>query len=483
MTWVFALLTVSGFSFIFWASMGIFRFVLERVLYIRNRDIKAVNITLSATKEADWDEMTVSYKPSRKSARNGMPITTWKDADGKTHYSSPEFALPINLTNVPLRSIRVEYGRGPQAVTLDKVAAIVPAHNEEFTIADTIANLVNALPPSQIYIASDGSKDKTVEIARGFGCNVADIQPNRGKAGAITYTLHHFNILDRYEAVLILDADSTLGPDYMRNALPCFDDPDIVAVAAHGVTQWKSHIFPRWHNFFTAYRIRLYRFLQIGMKYGQTLKHANVTAIIPGFASMYRTSALRHIDIDAPGLIIEDFNMTFEVHHKKLGKIAYHPKIYGVSHDPFTLRDYIKQVKRWNLGYWQTVKRHGIWPSLFWLSNGIFLLEMISVCFTILLSPFLILWIALNGLDPVTLPFVHAEITWRSLFFGLFVTDYCMTIVAAIVERKPVLMAYGFGFYFLRILDGALYLYSIPQAFFVKSSGRWVSPQRKLQTA
>lgn len=483
MTWVFALLTVSGFSFLFWASMGVFRFVMERLLSLRTKDIKSVNITLSATKGADWDEMTVSYKPTRKSSRNGLPITTWKDAEGKTHYSSPEFALPINLSKVPLRSIRVEYGRGPQAITLDKVAAIVPAHNEELSIGTTVANLSGVLPSSQIYVASDGSKDRTVEIAQSFGCNVADIQPNRGKAGAIMYTLHHFNILDRYEAVLILDADSVISSDYMRKALPCFDDPDIVAVAAHGISHWVPHWIPKWHTFFSAYRTRLYRFLQIGMKYGQTWKYSNVTAIIPGFASMYRTSALRHIDIDAPGLIIEDFNMTFEVHHKKLGKIAYHPSIYGISHDPFTLRDYIKQVKRWNLGFWQTVKRHGFWPGMFWLANGIFQVEMISVCFTILLSPFLLLLLALNGFDPVTVPFLHATITWQSLFIGLFVTDYCMTIITAFLEKKPVLLAYGLGFYFLRILDGALYLYSIPLAFFVQSSGKWVSPKRKLQTA
>ena len=480
MTWFFALFTLSGISFIFWALMGVFRFVAERLWFLRHKDVQSINITLSAQNDADWDEMTVNYKPSRKS-RRGLPITTWKDASGQVHYSS-EFALPINLSSVPLKSIRVEYGTTPQSITIDKVAAIVPAHNEEDCIAHSLANLSGMIPVDQIYVASDGSTDKTVEIARHFGCHVADIQPNKGKAGALVQTIEEHNLLDRYDAVLILDADSELQPDYLKNALPFFDDPEIVAVAGHVNNYWTPHWIPKWSKLFTAYRIRLYFFLQVGMKYGQTWKHTNATAIVPGFGSMYRTSAIREIDIDAPGLIIEDFNMTFEVHHKKLGKIAYHPKIFGVSHDPFTLRDYIKQVKRWNLGFWQTIKRHGVWPSFFWVSVFVFQIEMISLCFILLSTPFLLFFLALDGFQPLSVPWSDLEVTLSSVLIGLFFMDYLMTVFAAYIERKPVLLLYGFGFFFLRIIDAALYLYSIPAAYIIKSNGKWTSPKRKLAT-
>ena len=94
---------------------------------------------------------------------------------------------------------------------------------------------------------------------------------------------------------------------------------------------------------------------------------------------MYRASVLKHIDITAPGLVIEDFNMTFEVQRKRLGRVAYTPKARCSSEDPLTLNDYRKQVQRWYLGFWQTVRRHGVWPSLFWVSLGTLLVELLTI--------------------------------------------------------------------------------------------------------
>ena len=39
----------------------------------------------------------------------------------------------------------------------------------------------------------------------------------------------------------------------------------------------------------------------------------------------YRTSAIADIEIDASGLIIEDFNMPFRVHARRLGRVAFWP--------------------------------------------------------------------------------------------------------------------------------------------------------------
>jgi cellulose synthase/poly-beta-1,6-N-acetylglucosamine synthase-like glycosyltransferase len=64
------------------------------------------------------------------------------------------------------------------------VAVVIPARNEEAGLPKCIHALLKAVHPSQIHIASDGSTDATVAIARQYGCNVLDIQPNGGKAQA-----------------------------------------------------------------------------------------------------------------------------------------------------------------------------------------------------------------------------------------------------------------------------------------------------------
>ncbi|MDO8649126.1 MAG: glycosyltransferase [Candidatus Peregrinibacteria bacterium] len=374
-------------------------------------------------------------------------------------------------------------GRYPR-VSPDRVAAIVPAHNEELCIARTLRALKKVVPRTHIFVGSDASTDRTADIVVREGCHVLEINPNKGKAGVLVTLIGQFRIVERFDAMIIVDADTELDSHYLENALPYFDDPQVVAVAGHAVTRWEPHTFPRWPYFFTAYRVRLYCVLQALMRYAQTWKYTNVTSIVPGFASMYRTHVLPKIDIAAKGMIIEDFNMTFELQKKKLGKVAYHPSIFGTCQDPFTFRDYVKQVKRWNLGFWQTVRRHGVWPSFFWLALGLFLIEMFIYSFFLLGLPLFLIGFLFTGFAPIEVPFpegIPLELTlnFQDLFMGVFVMDYALTVIVAVFERKPLLLVYGLGFLVLRYIDVFLYVLTFPLAFIVKSTGQWKSPARK----
>lgn len=368
-------------------------------------------------------------------------------------------------------------------ITREGVAAIIPAHNEEVTIRRTIEPLTKILPKKNIFVGSDASTDKTVEIVRSLGCNVLDIQPNKGKAAAIVSTLNHFDITKKFKAVIIVDADTEIDERYLERALPLLRDPRVAAVAGHVISRWHPHQYPLWSMFFTAYRIRVYRVLQAVMRYGQTWKYSNVTSIVPGFASIYRTSAIRRITIDAPGLIIEDFNMTFELHKKRLGMVAYDPGVIGFTEDPHTLRDYVRQIKRWDLGFWQTVRRHGVWQSSFWLSLTAFLVEILPYSLLFLLAPVFLLWFATHSFQPLLFSVLGTawivQFTFLDILLGIFLADYVLTVAVAIVERKPVLLLYGLGFGLLRYVDSFMFLYTLPLAFTVKSKGRWTSPKRR----
>lgn len=46
------------------------------------------------------------------------------------------------------------------------------------------------------------------------------------------------------------------------------------------------------------------------------------------------------------------------------------------------------------------------------------------------------------------------------------------------MDRKPILLFYGFGFIVLRWVDSFLFLITLPRAFISTSDGRWVSPRR-----
>jgi cellulose synthase/poly-beta-1,6-N-acetylglucosamine synthase-like glycosyltransferase len=366
----------------------------------------------------------------------------------------------------------------------EEVAVMVPAHNEELVIADTLKSLLKLLDPSNIFIVSDGSKDRTGEIARGYGVNVLELNPGKGKAGALETCIKHFKIDRYYKAVILVDADTRLKSDYLEYALPFFNDPKVVAVAGYASTIWEPNNLSWKQILFILHRDRVYFLTQRLVKFGQTWKYTSVTPIVPGFASIYRTSILKHVTMDPPGLVIEDFNMTFEVHHKNLGRIAHHPSVVGYTQDPDNAKDYFRQIKRWHLGFWQTIRFHGFWPSKFWAALILTLIETILGSLIFLLIPiFLLLSLVPASLLPFSSWPSYCE--WHYLimtsFVVIWISDYLLTIITAIFQKRKEYLVVGIFFPLIRFLDAVAFLSAIPRAFLVKSNGQWTSPTRRLR--
>jgi len=84
-----------------------------------------------------------------------------------------------------------------------KISVIIPAYNEEITIADVIKTVKNVPEINDIIVVSDGSTDDTVAIARGLNVDVYQMKENIGKGGAIK---RGFEKTDS-DILLFLDAD------------------------------------------------------------------------------------------------------------------------------------------------------------------------------------------------------------------------------------------------------------------------------------
>lgn len=68
-----------------------------------------------------------------------------------------------------------------------RITAIIPAYNEEKTIAGVVKDLKGASVFSDIIVVSDGSSDKTAENAKSAGASVLKLKNRRGKGGAMFY--------------------------------------------------------------------------------------------------------------------------------------------------------------------------------------------------------------------------------------------------------------------------------------------------------
>ena len=83
------------------------------------------------------------------------------------------------------------------------VTAIIPAYNEEQTIANVIESVKLVEKIQKIIVVSDGSTDRTAEIARECGADVIELSENIGKGGAIKAGINECGT----EVILFLDAD------------------------------------------------------------------------------------------------------------------------------------------------------------------------------------------------------------------------------------------------------------------------------------
>ena len=90
-----------------------------------------------------------------------------------------------------------------------KVAAIVPAYNEEKTIINVLNALKHTPIVGQVIVVSDGSEDNTAHVVHSYygnasdGVEIIELLQNRGKGGAVMAGLNRCAA----EVILVLDAD------------------------------------------------------------------------------------------------------------------------------------------------------------------------------------------------------------------------------------------------------------------------------------
>lgn len=374
-----------------------------------------------------------------------------------------------------------------QRVRVDQVAVLMAAHDEELVIEDSLRALTALVPAGNVHVVSDWSTDATAELARGCGAHVLETPVNTGKAAALAMGIEEFWLTSRFEAVLVIDADTRLDPAYFDAALPLFDDPRVAAVAGCAQTRWHPRELGWWGAAVVAHRQRIYALTQRLLKYGQTWRGLSATHIVPGFASLYRARALAHLDVSASGLVIEDFHMTFALHDQHLGRVAFSPGARAYTQDPSTYADYVRQTQRWSLGLWQTVRRHRPHRGVFAVALWLVLAELVSTSALFLALPVGLATVgATEGLALLGWPpAVHlAEqvdatraVAW--VVVGLVLPDYLLTCAVALGERRPQYLWLGPVFWVLRLTDAFVALQALPRAWTTRSTGPWTSPARR----
>lgn len=100
------------------------------------------------------------------------------------------------------------------------LAVVIPAHNEENVIRESVLSIMDSNYPAKkfdVYVIADNCTDRTADLAKSAGAFVLK-RFNRklvGKQHALKWAFRQIN-LDQYDAVVILDADNHVAPDFLR---------------------------------------------------------------------------------------------------------------------------------------------------------------------------------------------------------------------------------------------------------------------------
>ena len=227
---------------------------------------------------------------------------------------------------------------------------LVPAYNEEASLADTIHSIrAQTRRVERIIVIDDCSTDRTAEVAASLGVTVLWPPENTGsKAGAQNFALQHVGT----PLCMAIDADTVLAPDAIEKLLAVFEGTQVVAACGfvlprHVKTLWERGRYIEYLAIFTFFK-RIQDF------YGKPL-------ISSGCFSAYRTDVLVHVGGWSQRTLAEDMDLTwtfFEAGHD----VRFVPEAVCYPIEPHNYDFMSRQLKRWSHGFLQNVKFH--WRDL-----------------------------------------------------------------------------------------------------------------------
>jgi cellulose synthase/poly-beta-1,6-N-acetylglucosamine synthase-like glycosyltransferase len=234
------------------------------------------------------------------------------------------------------------------------ICLLIAAHNEQEVLEHTLRSAIAAgMKPSDIYVVDDNSTDKTSKIAKSvLGTeNVVRVKRS-GKGLALTKAARKFDLVNRYKWIHLADADGAFSKNYFKVFRK---NLRISNAAATGyIRSLKGSIVGQ-------YRVVEY---MIGMDIVRRFQAlTGMISIIPGPTSCFRSDVFSQVAFDT-GALAEDFDVTLQIHRKKLGTIQFIEDAVAYTQDPLTFKDFIMQIRRWNKGVLQGLFTHKIGTKL-----------------------------------------------------------------------------------------------------------------------
>lgn len=320
------------------------------------------------------------------------------------------------------------------------VTVLIPAHNEQSVVVQTITSvLASDVKSLRVIVVNDGSTDNTgplLDESFGNDPRVRIIhQVNRGKAAALHRALAEAST----EIVVTIDADTEVEPDAIHKLLRHFSDPTVGAVAGNVKVGNRSRWLTRWQalEYITSQNMEKRAFDLL-----------NCITVVPGALGAWRKSAIEAAGGITADTVAEDADLTIGI--RRLGwRISYEEEAIAWTEAPDTAAALIRQRFRWTFGTLQSFWKHGDtlvrpkYGTLGWIAlPNIFVfqlvLPLISPVIDLMFFGSLLLWgLAQFRITKLPQLWTTADVEKSVIFFlGFLLIDVLTCVVAFALEKE-----------------------------------------------
>jgi len=367
---------------------------------------------------------------------------------------------------------------------------VIPAHNEEKNIEDTVNNLENLnYPHYEVIAVDDGSIDKTPhildELVKKYPgwLKVIHLSPNSGKAKALNAGI----LFSKGELILAMDADCFIDKDVLKwMAWHFVNYPRVGAVTGN----------PRVLNRTTLLgKIQVGEYSSIIGLIKRTQRIVNKIFTVSGVIATYRRSALYDCGFFDADTVTEDIDATWKL-QKRFWDVRYEPRALSWILAPESVRGVWKQRVRWAQGGVEVVKKHfNVWSD--WRQRRLWpiyieyvatILWAFSLGFLVVswLGAYSVYYLGIIGVAP-TQPFIPPAWAGAILALACLFQFMASLYIDHHYESKSLLKYYFWVIWyplFYWVINASTVFVGVFNVFIRRGgiSVRWKSPDRGLHT-
>lgn len=278
---------------------------------------------------------------------------------------------------------------------LPKVSILIPAYNEEKSIARTLDSILKVNYPRnkfEIIVINNNSKDKTLEEAKKYekkGVRVYT-ETRQGKGCALNFGISKA----KGDIIFTMDADTFVTPNSVKDMVQGFADSSVMAVTPA----------MRIHDPRTIWqRIQYVEYL-VGIYLRKVFASLNSVWVTPGAFCAYRKEFFEKFGGYDEDNITEDAEITLRI-QKERYKIKNYPEACAYTIAPRKFKELLVQRRRWYAGHAKNFWQYRCLFGRKYGDLGTFVLPVIVL--TILFSVFITVYLFFK-----TLSIVHGEVAF-----------------------------------------------------------------------